>query len=273
MTTKTTSLPDQNLVSFADRIMLAASEHWLLIFNIIVGLWVLLPWLAPVLMVGGAESVASLIYRIYSALCHQLPERSYFLFGPHLMLPMSDINAVWPFTDFFRLRQFIGTPELGYKVAWSDRMVSFYTPFFGGGLLMAISRWQRRKRLGQQDAPSGWKPMPLFWWILALAPIAIDGFTHMVSDAINFGGGFRDTNAWLAALTNNAFAPTFYADDALGSFNWWMRLFTGLLAGFATVWFTFPYLEEGFVDTVQSIRAKARQYAAGEVTESDITRV
>ena len=48
-------------------------------------------------------------------------------------------------------------------------------------------------------------------------PIFLDGFTHMISDAIHPIYGFRDSNAWLAALTHNAFAPTFYAGDALGA--------------------------------------------------------
>jgi hypothetical protein len=80
----------------------------------------------------------------------------------------------------------------------------------------------------------------------------------MISDAISFWDGFRYTNAWLAALTNNAFAPTFYAGDALGSFNWWMRLLTGLLAGFTTVWIVFPSLEDAFTDMRQRLEVKLR---------------
>lgn len=234
MTTATTTPAASSLTDWLNR-------HWLLLFNVIVGLWVLLPWLAPIFMAIGFEPGAKLIYKIYTFFCHQLPQRSYFLFGPKLMVPLDEINAVWPYTDFFRLRQFIGTPEMGYKVAWSDRMVSFYTPLLLGGLLLAATR---RRRSG--IALSGWRPLSAFWLILALTPIAIDGITHTISDALNFGGGFRDTNLWLAQLTNFAFAPTFYAGDALGSFNWWMRLLTGLLGGFAIIFFALPYLEEGF---------------------------
>jgi hypothetical protein len=36
---------------------------------------------------------------------------------------------------------------------------------------------------------------------------------------------------------------TFYAGDALGSFNSWMRLITGLLGGLGIAWFAFPHLE------------------------------
>lgn len=78
--------------------------------------------------------------------------------------------------------------------------------------------------------------------------MAIDGGSHYISDIIGgIGGGFRDSNLWLAALTGNAFTATFYAGDALGSFNSVMRLITGILFGLGIVWFFFPRLQRGFV--------------------------
>jgi hypothetical protein len=73
-------------------------------------------------------------------------------------------------------------------------------------------------------------------------PITVDGGTHMLSDLAGIGQGFRDSNQLLAALTNNALSASFYAGDALGSFNSWMRIITGLLAGLGIVWFVFPYI-------------------------------
>lgn len=49
---------------------------------------------------------------------------------------------------------------------------------------------------------------------------------------------------WLAALTDNAFPITFYADDALVSFNSWMRFITGILAALGVVWFAFPFVND-----------------------------
>jgi hypothetical protein len=57
--------------------------------------------------------------------------------------------------------------------------------------------------------------------------------------------GFRNTNTWLAAITGNAFAATFYAGDLIGSFNWWMRLITGVVAGFAFTRLIYPYINKG----------------------------
>jgi hypothetical protein len=65
------------------------------------------------------------------------------------------------------------------------------------------------------------------------------GITHMVSDFAGIGEGFRDSNIWLATLTHHAYPATFYAGDALGSFNSWMRWFSGILFGAGIVWFGF----------------------------------
>jgi hypothetical protein len=74
----------------------------------------------------------------------------------------------------------------------------------------------------------------------------MDGGAHLLSDLSGFGFGFRDTNGWLSMLTNGSFPSTFYIGDALGSFNSWMRILTGVLAGFGIVWFAFPYMESSF---------------------------
>jgi len=70
------------------------SHHWLAWLNLLVGIWVSLPWLAPILMHLGAAGPADLIYLFYSPQCHQLPQRSYFLFGDRLMIPLRDILSV-----------------------------------------------------------------------------------------------------------------------------------------------------------------------------------
>ncbi|HRG56188.1 MAG TPA: hypothetical protein PLG56_09130 [Lacunisphaera sp.] len=48
------------------------------------------------------------------------------------------------------------------------------------------------------------------------------------------------------ALIGNLLAPAFYAGDTIGSFNWWARLLTGLLASFAFVRQVYPLLDWGF---------------------------
>jgi uncharacterized membrane protein len=209
-------------------------KRWFLIFIALYGLWIWMPFLAPIFMHLGWTGPADTIYFIYSFFCHQLPERSYFLFGPQAMYSLKQIQAVWVNTiDPLILRKFTGTAAMGWKVAWSDRMISFY----GGTWLFALLWYPLRQKI---------KKLP--WWGLALflLPIALDGGTHFLSDLAGIGQGFRYTNLWLANLTHFAFPPNFYLGDALGSFNSWMRIITGLLAGLGLVWFTFPYIEESF---------------------------
>lgn len=211
------------------------SKYWFLSFTVVFGLYVGLPFLAPVFMHIGWPVIGKGIYLIYSFLCHQLPERSFFLFGPKISYSLAEIRSVGVNTsDISLLRQFIGNPEMGWKVAWSDRMVSMFTSMLLFGLA-----WRPLKR---------WIPM-LPWWgfILFLLPMAVDGTSHFISDLAGLGQGFRDSNTWLAVLTNQVFAPSFYAGDAVGSFNSWMRLLTGILFGLGIVWFAFPYIEEAFL--------------------------
>ena len=205
-------------------------DHWLGTFLVIYGLWVFVPFLAPVFMNLGWTGAGKTLYFFYSFFCHQLPERSFFFFGEKSMYSLGEIQSAWQNTaNLMILRQFIGNETMGWKVAWSDRMISFYTSVW----LFAALWYPFRNKI-----------KTLSWWgfILLLLPMAIDGGTHMVSDFAGIGNGFRDTNAWLAVLTNNAFSATFYAGDALGSFNSLMRFITGLLAGLAIVWFAFPYI-------------------------------
>lgn len=207
-------------------------QHWLVWLIVLSGIWVLLPWLAPVLLHYGWSTAAWLIYTFYSFQCHQLPQRSYFLYGSHAMVSVADVLAATNTTDPLALRFFVGNSALGWKVAWSDRMVSLYTPLFLGAILYALS--------GRR-----WRAVRWSWWLLLpYLPLLIDGLWHMLDDVFRLNT--RTTNVWLVVLSGNAFDQSFYVGDAIGSFNWWMRLLTGLLAGFAFTWQVYPHLDRGF---------------------------
>jgi len=129
---------------------------------------------------------------------------------------------------------------MGWKVAWSDRMVSMFTSLWIFGLLW----WPLRKRLPK---------LPIWGLVLFLLPMALDGGTHFLSDLAGLGLGFRDANLWLAALTQHMFRPEFYAGEVWGSFNSIMRLLTGILFGLGVAWFTFPYLNDGLSDNDMTV--------------------
>src|SRR3990172_8482438 len=89
----------------------------------------------PGLMQFGWAVAGSAIYQISSPHCHQLPQRPFCLFGSKPMSALAEVQAAWQNTNNPAiLRQFVGNPEMGWKVAWSDRMVSLYTSIFLGGL-------------------------------------------------------------------------------------------------------------------------------------------
>ena len=126
---------------------------------------------------------------------------------------------------------------MGYKVAWSDRMVSMYT-----SIPIAAALWPLvRRRLS---------PLPIWGFLLLALPMLLDGGSHLFSDLSSIGQGFRYDNLWLARLTAGSLPASFYAGDALGSFNSWMRILTGMIFGAALVWAVFPQLDTSLAEVV-----------------------
>ncbi len=241
-----TALRPTGATTISDRLNYALARYWLIFLSLAWGLYVGLPWLAPMFMKAGWTGAGQALYTFYAYQCHQLPERSYFLFGSKTMYSLEEIQAAWQDTNNpLILRKFVGNEALGWKVAWSDRMVSLYTSMLAGMVVFAFVR----KRL---------PPLPIWAFALLLAPMAIDGGTHALSDVLGggVGMGFRDSNDWLAVLTGNTLPAAFYAGDALGSFNWLMRLVTGILMGLAVVRLLFPMLEDWVADARQQIEEK-----------------
>jgi uncharacterized membrane protein len=199
---------------------------WLTLLIVALGVFNGLPFLAPVFMHLGWDGPGRVIYFIYSFLCHQMAQRSFFLFGPDgfqmyniSALPLN-LSGLSEGASILALRGFIGNSHMGWKVAWSDRMVAMY----GTPLPIAVLYGLVRTRIRLS-------PISLLAFCLLLVPMAVDGTTHFVSDFAGIGQGFRDSNLWLAALSGNALPSWFYSGDALGSFNSWMRLFSGLFFG------------------------------------------
>ena len=214
-------------------------HHWLLTFNTIWGVFVALPFLAPVLMAAGLTLPARALYMMYSFLCHQLPERSWFLFGPQISYTQEQIAVAWGVTaadisnEMIR-RQFIGTPELGWKIAWSDRMVAMYTSIFLFGLLYSLLR-----QWGIKPKGFSWK-----WLLILIMPMAIDGTAHLINDALRLD--FRDVNQWAMWLSGDIFPLEYYVGDMFGSLNSLLRIITGLLFGLGVVGFLWPLMDREF---------------------------
>jgi uncharacterized membrane protein len=181
-----TSNPDAVITYWAHKLVLGMARHWLAIFNLAWGAYVLLPFCAPILLDWGLTTPARIIYAVYSVMCHQLPDHSYFLFGASATPNLSQLEAGGMAAGLnpFAQRQFVGNQPLGYKVAICQRDVAIYGSVLLAGLLFALGR-QR------------WPNLTLRWYLLFLIPMAIDGGTQLF--------GLRESNWWLRTLTGMLF--------------------------------------------------------------------
>ncbi|NLG27757.1 MAG: DUF2085 domain-containing protein [Chloroflexi bacterium] len=150
----------RRLTRWLGRFLHSVSRHWLALVNLIMGLQAALPFLAPVLMHAGRERGARLIYLFFRPQCHQLPERSFFLFGDQWTYSLAELQARTGL-DPVPLR-FLGQLGLGWKTAICERDVAIYAAMFLGGLLYALLRTRIR-------------PLPFKAFLALIAPMALDG--------------------------------------------------------------------------------------------------
>lgn len=140
------------------------ARHWLALANLALGLYIGLPLLAPVLMHGGHAGAGGLIYTLFKPLCHQMPERSFFLFGPQATYTYAELAAYLGGTVPAR---YIGDAAIGWKAAVCQRDVAIYGTALLAGLLFALLR----KRL---------RPLGLKWAGALMLPMAVDGSGQLV---------------------------------------------------------------------------------------------
>lgn len=162
------------------------ARHWLALFNSLFALYLLLPFLAPALTRAGLTAPASVLYSVYSVTCHQLPERSYFLFGerPFYSLSALEVSGLGEGQSLFQRRAFNGNEVTGYKVAVCQRDVAIYGSVVLAGLLFGLLRGRIRS-------------ISLKVYLLFLIPIAFDGLSQLF--------GLRESSWWLRTVTGGLF--------------------------------------------------------------------
>jgi uncharacterized membrane protein len=218
----------RRVIVFLDRCVFWLSKHWLAIVNVLAALYVGLPILSPVLLYVGIHGPGKLIQTIYRPpICHQLPQRSWFLFGQQLSYRLPELLEYFDVEPHARQWQDVeviyslvryGNPDLGYKVALCQRDVAIYGTILIAGLAFSLLR--RR-----------WKVPPLPWWLyvaLGIIPIAMDG-------------GYQWLTYSLEILLPNSLLPVHETTPAL-------RTLTGSLFGLATVWLAYPHVQEAMED-------------------------
>ena len=173
-------------IRMGDRIVLGITRHWLALFNLALLAFVGMPFVAPALMHLGATGPARLIYLVYAPTCHQLPDRSYFLFGEQRVYTVEQLDnaGVLLGTGLLERRRYVGDETLGWKVALCERDVAIYGSMIVAGLLFGLFRRRVPK-------------LPVKIYLLFLIPIAVDGLTQLF--------GLRTSNWWLRTLTGALF--------------------------------------------------------------------
>jgi uncharacterized membrane protein len=71
----------RDAVVFVDKAIYHFSKYWVPVLALCIAIYAGLPFLAPILMANGYSMPANFIYSVYQFLCHQLPSRSYFVYG------------------------------------------------------------------------------------------------------------------------------------------------------------------------------------------------
>lgn len=235
-----------------DLLIYRISKHWVAVFSLIIGIYVGLPILAPVLMASGMSGPARAIYTAYSPFCHQMASRSFFLFGEQIAYPreiagtnLTPIEAYMESIPEFQnassnpdewasfvlpARRFVGNATMGYKTALCERDIAIY----GFVLLGSIGYGLLRKRV---KIP----PMPIWlFFLLGLGPIALDGFSQL----------FGQYAVAVPALSRLAELLPLRESTPF------LRTLTGAMFGFSLVWLTYPRIETGMQQTEHDLGAK-----------------
>ncbi len=223
-------------ISAADRISYWLSEHYMMAANLLVLLYVGVPFLAPVFMKVGWTAPATVIYRGYSLVCHNLGFRSWFLFGEQAAYPRqsADVDTLKTFSeatglsegntasDLFAARRYVGNEQVGYKVAFCERDVAIYSGILAFGLIFVL--------FGQRIPGLHWA----LWLLIGMGPIALDGFSQLLSQPPFELWAYRESTPFLRTLTGGVF-------------------------GITTAWYGFPIVKETMKDTRRALLVKFRR--------------
>jgi uncharacterized membrane protein len=152
----------RDLVVFIDKLIYHFAKHWVLVIGFFLGLYTILPVLAPVLMASGISGPSNLIYSGYRFACHQLPSRSYFIFGHQMAFCHRD-TAIY-------LSLFLAVIVFGFvrhrvkPLPWQV-YIAFIAPMAIDGITqlfgLRTSNWQLRTLTGVLfGVGSAWLALP-----------------------------------------------------------------------------------------------------------------
>ncbi len=186
-------------------------------------------FLAPYQLSKGKVLQANRLYGFYGIFCHQLAFRSYFIFGDQFFYPRDLAGIVGPTTyedefddpvdDIDIAEEITGNSASGYKVALCQRDIAIYSSI----ALTAILFQFLKKRM----KPIRW----YIWFLVALIPIGLDGFSQIPG----LSSGWPN---WFPIRESTPL----------------IRTITGILFGGMTGLYMFPLMEESMAETNQQLK-------------------
>ena len=244
---------------FVKSLVLVIARRWLWIVMTILGLYISLPWVAPVLAKAGLSGPANLIYTIYSPFCHQFAFRSPFLFGEQAFYPRrvagtgyksfeeyatgapafleqyvywsafyygeaaSQTPSVETLEDFSVAQQFAARHFIGDETfGYKTSLCARDLAIYSAMFVGGLIYSRFRWRI---------KPLPFLLYVfVGLGPIALDGFSQLLS--------YPPFQLWTVRETEPIF-----------------RLVTGGLFGLMSAWLGFPHIERSMQDIIDGIEA------------------
>ncbi len=197
-----------------------------LFFMLFFLLYVFIPILAPILLHAGYRNSAYIIYKFFGNFCHQLPYRTFFLYGKQICYPLSIASEGFQFSFEkiittnkiilpISLKQFYGNEVMGYKTALCQRDIAIFFSISLFCLIFFISN-NKIKRIN-------WK----IWFLLGVIPMAVDGFSQLAGRVL--------PNLFLIRESTPL-----------------IRVITGFSFGFMTAWYLIPYIGDSLLKENES---------------------
>ena len=154
--------------AWLDRVARGVARHWLLLLNTFAVAYAALPWIGPLLQRAGFSRLGRFIFALYSATCHQRPDRSFFIGG--------------------------------YQVCYCHRCTALYSSVAIAGLLYGLVRW----RSPLSTRALGWATLPILvdgLWHMADDLLPGLGLRWTAN-------GIGSINFWVRMLTGMLFGIT-----------------------------------------------------------------
>lgn len=140
-----------------------------------------IPFLPPLLAKFGASHLATGVYQVLGFLCHQRPDRSFFLFGEQLFYAKSEILSSIPYRNVFTMKfdqRFTCSDHYGCKFGVCARCTGMYAGMLVGSIVAPFYPISVNKK---------W--LPYFFMV----PLAVDGVLQTIAFMLAPEQGFYES--------------------------------------------------------------------------------